>query len=395
VQRRAPLVTFPAGIDRDVFLRDYWQKRPLVMRSALPKSGFALTPDELAGLACEAEFESRIVIARDERSWKLHQGPFDDHDFAALPRSHWTLLVQDVDKYLPAVADLIDAFDFVPGWRVDDIMISYAVDQGGVGPHSDAYDVFLMQARGTRRWRLSYSDFTDADLLPDLDLRILAHFSTDEDWLLGPGDVLYLPPGIAHWGVAQGECMTYSLGFRSPSQQDLAADWFQHLVSLASAQRLDDPPDLDNDNLAELTPGLYRAAERLLRDLPTTSSDEFRDWLGRYLTEPKPQFHIPPPEESWTADRLGAWLKRDRRLCRHPFARVAWAELDRHIPALFVQGESLILPPALRDIVRHIAAHRRLEPSVLLSLCTGSADAMALVLRLVNQGVLGPEVESR
>jgi len=226
-----PQLSLPPDIDPDTFLRNYWQKRPLLMRAAVPLDCFTLAGDELAGLACEPEFESRMIIERSDGNWQIRHGPFDEADFSDLPESNWTLLVQDVDKFLPEVARLIDGFDFVPAWRIDDIMISYASERGSVGPHTDDYDVFLMQAQGQRRWRISEKDYSDSALLPGLEQRILAHFETEQEWVLEPGDVLYLPPGVAHWGIAEGECMTYSLGFRTPNQQDLAADWFQHLVS--------------------------------------------------------------------------------------------------------------------------------------------------------------------
>lgn len=195
-------------ISRERFLDEYWQKRPALLRQALPREVLALPPDELAGLACEPEVESRLVRQTGETDWALRHGPFDAEDFVDLPPSHWTLLVQDVDKHLPEVATLLEAFDFVPDWRLDDIMISYAVDGGGVGPHTDNYDVFLVQAAGTRRWRLSHREFTEKDLLDSCPLRVLREFPVDEDWLLEPGDVLYLPPKVGHWGTAVGECMT-------------------------------------------------------------------------------------------------------------------------------------------------------------------------------------------
>lgn len=384
-------LNLPDGIDRASFLRDYWQKRPLLMRSAIPPEAFPLAPDELAGLACEKEFESRLIVQQGDTAWDLRHGPFRERDFARLPETHWTLLVQDVDKFLPDVARLIDRFDFVPGWRIDDIMISYAADQGGVGPHTDAYDVFLMQGLGRRRWRLSYRDYTDDDLLPGLEQRILAHFDIDEDWVLEPGDVLYLPPGIAHWGIAEGECMTYSLGFRSPSQQELASDWFQHLVSLTSSRRLDDPADIRPDSLAELTPGCFSDAAALLDTLPTTASTTFRLWLGEHLTEPKPQFQVLPPDEGWAAKDLHAWLASGRELHRHPFARLAWAQLSADEVALFCQGETLHVAAECAGLVRYLAESRHLPAARLAALTAGSAAAVTLVLTLLNSGILEPE----
>jgi 50S ribosomal protein L16 3-hydroxylase len=385
-----PLLQLPAGISRETFLRDYWQQRPLLMRRALPPDGFPLEPDTLAGLACEETFESRLVIEPKPGEWKLRHGPFDAGDFAALPDAHWTLLVQDVDKYVPAVAQLIDAFDFVPTWRIDDIMVSYASDQGGVGPHSDAYDVFLMQGLGRRVWRLSFDDYRDDDLISGLEQRVLARFETDTEWVLEAGDVLYLPPGVAHWGVAEGACMTYSLGFRAPSQQDLAADWFQHLVALAGQQRLGDPPHLASGHSAALGADLQQAAANLLTDLPGPGSEEFRIWLGRYLTEPKPQFQILQPDDRWDLTRLRQWIAQGSGLARHPFARVTWSTLDGDRIALFCQGEARLLPAAAGPAVCLIAAQRRLRAATLSELLQSVPDSASLLVHLLNDGILEP-----
>jgi len=393
VKPYTPAIDLPRGIDRAAFLRDYWQKKPLLMRSAMSAKAFSLTPDELAGLACEAEFESRLIIEHPDSAWEVRHGPFAGDDFATLPESHWTLLVQDVDKYLPDVARLMEGFDFVPTWRIDDIMISYASDQGGVGPHTDAYDVFLMQAAGRRRWRLSFSKYTDDDLIPGLDQRILSHFRIDEEWVLEPGDVLYLPPGIAHWGIAEGECMTYSLGFRAPSQQDLAADWFQHLVSLADARRLIDPADLQLDSLAELSEGAHEEASKLLDTLPSTRSTDYRLWLGEYLTEPKPQFHILPPDEAWSAPDLDGWLAQGRDLSRHPFARMTWSRLGNEEVVLFSQGESRRFHGEMTDAVRLIAERRQFGARELGRLDAPLETLRDLLLELLNAGILEPQQE--
>jgi 50S ribosomal protein L16 3-hydroxylase len=381
----------PPDIDAETFLRDYWQRRPLLMRAALPPSDFALTPDELAGLSCEPEFESRLIIERAPAVWELRHGPFTESDFAALPETQWTLLVQDVDKFLPEVAALLDRFDFVPGWRVDDIMISYASDKGGVGPHTDAYDVFLMQGMGRRRWRLSYRPYTEQDLIPGLEQRILTHFEADEEWTLEPGDILYLPPGIAHWGIAEGDCMTYSLGFRAPSQREIAADWFQHLVALSGDTRLNDPSDLHIASLAELTGGIAHNAAQLLAELPSPASQEFRLWLGEYLTEPKPQFQILPPDEPWDEQGLRDWVAGRRGLARHPFARIAWMRLPDDEVALFCQGQRRLLPVSQRETVRLVAELRTLAASVLHDLTAADAGAAELLVALLNDGLLEPE----
>ncbi|MGB5251154.1 MAG: cupin domain-containing protein [Sedimenticolaceae bacterium] len=383
----------PRGLDGETFLRDYWQKQPLLMRAALPSQSFTLTPEELAGLACEPELESRLVIEGEGGRWEVRHGPFGEADFTALPESHWTLLVQDVDKYITDMVSLIEAFEVVPDWRIDDIMISYATDQGGVGPHSDAYDVFLMQASGRRRWRISDRHYAESDILPGIDQRILARFHTAQEWVLEPGDVLYLPPGVAHWGTAEGPCMTYSLGFRAPSQQELASDWFQHLVSLSGETRLDDPDDLRADSRAQLTAGVFRRAAQLLNELPDTHSEDFRRWLGRYLTEPKAQFEIPPRDPAWQRADLADCLRQGQTLRRHPFAHIAWTVLNDAQVVLFMQGEDLTLSSLLLPMVRQIAERRLLEAEEIAPVIAATPEAGTLLLRVVNDGIFEVDEE--
>jgi 50S ribosomal protein L16 3-hydroxylase len=389
-------IRLPDGIDAESFLRDYWQQKPLLMRGALSPTRFSLSPDELAGLATEPDIESRLLVGGNgtdiSKGWRIEHGPFDEASFAALPRSHWTLLVQDVDKYLPEVAALIELFDFVPQWRIDDVMISFATDGGGVGPHTDAYDVFLMQASGRRRWRLSYRDYADDDLLPGLEQRILAHFDTDEDWLLEPGDLLYLPPGVAHWGTADGDCMTYSLGFRAPSQAELAGDWFQHAIANASDDRLQDGRGIETTGLGEIGAGTRAAARRLVDRLVAGDTDAFDRWLGCHLTEPKPQFDIVPADVDWNATDLLDHLDNGGSLVRNPAARMAWSALSSGELLLFCQGEARELPGSLQALAEALCRKRRFEAAECKQAMSDAAAARELLLALVNDGVLEPDV---
>ena len=212
------------NFDIDLFLREHWQKKPMLIRNALPDWCNPLDPEDLAGLACEEEIESRLIIRKDE-SWKLEHGPFTEKRFGKLGKKPWTLLVQAVDHFVPEVAALIAPFRFVPNWRIDDVMVSYASDQGGVGPHFDQYDVFLVQGLGRRRWQIGPVCDAQTPLLPHDDIRLLASFEATDEWVLEPGDILYVPPGFAHDGVALGDdCMTYTIGFRSPSRNELIED---------------------------------------------------------------------------------------------------------------------------------------------------------------------------
>lgn len=228
--------------DIEHFLATHWQKKPLLIRGAFADWRNPLEPNELAGLACEDEIESRLAIHK-RKGLKVEHGPLAEKRFAKLGKKPWTLLVQSVDRHVPDVAALLDPFRFIPDWRIDDVMVSYASDGGGVGAHFDNYDVFLIQGLGRRRWRIGARCDAATELLPHDDLRLLAHFEATEEWVLEPGDMLYLPPGIAHEGTALGaDCMTYSIGFRAPSRAELIAGWCDHLVGgLQDDDRYTDP----------------------------------------------------------------------------------------------------------------------------------------------------------
>lgn len=371
---------FPAGLDAEHFLDSYWQQRPLLMRQALPELATPLAADELAGLACEPEVESRLIIEHGDPPWQVRHGPFDDADFAALPETHWTLLVQDVDKYVPAAAALLDAFDFLPRWRLDDVMVSYAPDQGTVGPHLDAYDVFLVQTHGRRRWRIAEHHYDDDDLVPGLDLKILRHFETAQEWLLEPGDVLYLPPGIAHWGIAEGDCMTCSVGFRSPSQAELAAGWLEHLLGRCDdKRRYADPRPLPASLGGEISDPVLDQVGDLLERLRDWPREELAAWFGAYITEPKPHLHPEAPAVPITASALQAGLAAGERIRAHPWARMAIVRSPS--PVLYVDGQPH-LPPRLDNGIEALAAGRAAGLGDL------SAESLPLLVNLYNHGSL-------
>ena len=288
----------PDGLTTERFLGEIWQRRPLLLRAGLPGFRSPLSPEELAGLACEPGVESRLVLERGARPWEVRHGPFEESDFAALPETHWTLLVQDVDKLVPEVAALLDAFAFIPEWRLDDIMISYAQDQGSVGPHTDEYDVFLVQAQGRRRWRIDPTPAPDAPCLPGLELRILERFEAREQWVLEPGDVLYLPPGVPHWGIAEGSCMTWSVGMRAPDWRELATAWYDRLIAERLPRaRYRDPDPRPQRHRGEIPMAVVEEVRRYLETALSGADDEtFAVWLGAYLTEPKENLEPEPPD---------------------------------------------------------------------------------------------------
>jgi 50S ribosomal protein L16 3-hydroxylase len=259
-----------------------------LIRNAFPNFQSPITQDELAGLACETD-AARIVIEQGgAHPWEVRHGAFDDDSFADLPATHWTLLVNDTDQHLPELKAIIEPFRFIPDWRIDDLMISFAVEGGSVGPHVDAYDVFLLQAQGQRRWQITTQPARDNNFLPDLELRIMRDFQAEQEWIVEPGDLLYLPPNVPHYGVALNECMTYSIGFRAPSQVDMLEKLLEDsLDDERLKQRFSDTERQPQANSGEITStDMDRLVDFLVDALPQ-DEQSLQIWLGKYLTSPK------------------------------------------------------------------------------------------------------------
>ncbi len=275
------------GLSADEFLTDYWQKKPLLIRNAIPEFVSPLTADELAGLSLEDGIESRIVVEQGQTGpWELQSGPFDESIFQQLPESHWTLLVQAVDLWVPEVKELLGQFTFLPPWRLDDVMVSYAPKGGSVGPHFDYYDVFLLQGQGQRHWQIGGLCDAQSPRLSDTPLRILSEFNKEEEWVLNPGDMLYLPPRLAHWGVAKNDCLTYSVGFRAPSMVDMLGDLTTELMAQGHTGYYRDPPLTTDMASTEIHPSFIQQVKSMLGEL---LDDEalLSDWFARYMTSPK------------------------------------------------------------------------------------------------------------
>ena len=276
------------GLTPAEFLRDYWQQKPLLVRGAIPGFDNPIEPDDLAGLACDPDASSRLVLgSAEENDWDVEYGPFDEARFAGLPDRAWTLLVSDVERFWPDGAAFLAQFDFIPRWRRDDLMISYAAPDGSVGPHVDAYDVFLFQAAGQRRWQVRTTP-GPLDCHDDLPLAILREFEATDSWTLEPGDLLYLPPNLPHYGLSlDDQCMTWSVGFRAPAILDILTGFLEERANVIGDEaRYEDParppaehaaaiPEHDRDHL--------RAA---LRDLLAADDAQLDAYLGRFLTRP-------------------------------------------------------------------------------------------------------------
>jgi 50S ribosomal protein L16 3-hydroxylase len=371
------------SFDIDAFLRDHWQKKPLLIRN--PWAGWQnpLEPDEFAGLACEEGVESRLVI-QSGNTWALEHGPFDEARYATLGKAHWTQLVQAVDHHVPDVAALIEAFRFVPNWRIDDVMVSYAADQGGVGPHFDQYDVFLIQGLGRRRWQIGAMCDENTALLPHADLRLLAEFEATDEWVLEPGDILYVPPGIAHNGVAVGDdCMTYSIGFRAPSRSELIENWSDHLVEdMTDDDRYGDPDLSVQSNPGEISPAaidrLHMMVTEKMRD-----RDAFARWFGQFSSTPKYADIDWRPEEPVDIADVRDGVSDDLPLCRNPASRFSFVRGQGDMILLFVDGACFECTGETAALAERLCAQDRIAVDPALA---ASEPAMTLIVDLYNQG---------
>lgn len=354
------------GLTPEEFLAEYWHKKPLLVKKAIPNFTGLLSPEELAGLACEEDVQSRI-IEEIGGVWHAKSGPFDDEDFAALPENpdpmhRWTLLVQSVNHSLPEGSQLLQQFDFIPHARLDDLMVSYAPDGGGVGPHFDSYDVFLLQGQGKRLWRIS--EQTDLTLVEGAPLRILKHFETAQEWLLEAGDMLYLPPHLAHWGIAVSEngvdCMTYSIGFRAPKNQELATEFLGFMQEKLQQEKLNiqgvyQDPDLTLQNHpAEISTDMIKKVHQTLRKIQWSDND-VAEFLGAYLSEPKMEVIFAPPKKI-------SMVKFKNQLKQHGLSldlKSLMLFSDNHF---YLNGEMSTFTNESATLLKQLADFRRLNP---------------------------------
>lgn len=325
------------GLTPAEFLRDHWQQRPLLVRGAVPDFVNPIPADELAGLACEPEIRSRLVLGHpDRKDWSVEYGPFAPERFADLPATAWTLLVSEVEQYWDEGLDWLRRFDFIPHWRRDDLMVSYAAREGSVGPHIDAYDVFLFQAQGRRRWQVQEPSPRSPICLPALPLAILRSFEASREWVLEPGDMLYLPPGVPHLGMSlDDDCMTWSIGFRAPAWRDLLAALLEDRLAVTGPELFGDPGrrpverarEIGAEDLAALRGGLLTHL-----GANTTDLDRF---LGEFLTR--------PPDREAGAEEPPATLDPALRYRFDPVLRRFWGGEPGEL-TLFLGGHALPAP---------------------------------------------------
>ncbi len=346
--------TLLAGLTVAEFLRRHWQKRPFLARGALPECGKLVQRRELLELATREDLESRLV-QRQGRRWQVRHGPFDRRELQRLPRSGWTLLVQGVNHALPAAQRLLDGFSFIPYARLDDLMVSYAPPGGGVGPHFDNYDVFLLQGEGRRRWRVSRQ--RDLELVAGAPLRILRRFRPAREWILETGDMLYLPPRCAHDGIAMGgDCITYSIGFRAPDAQELGTRFLDYLQDRLRLSGIYADPGLEPArHPGRLGDDMVRNALEVLQRIRWNGGD-VAHFLGCHLTEPKPHVVFsrplrPQSERAFTTRMAGTGVRL--ALPTRMLFRGA---------TIFINGEACPVGAAAARLLSKLADRRSLPP---------------------------------
>lgn len=362
------------NFDKKDFLENYWQKKPLVIRRAFDDASW-ITPDELAGLACEEEVESRIIL-QQKGEWQVEHGPFPESRFSSLPETHWTLLVQGVDQWAPEVADILKSFGFLPAWRLDDIMVSYAPVGGTVSQHYDFFDVFLIQGEGSRTWQIGDICGSHSDYLPNTPVRILKDFEAKMEVTLQPGDILYIPAKHSHYGVSVEDSLTYSVGFRAPSIRDVVDGVsISALECLLEDQRFEDSVKSLCADRAEIPKEAIMHIKDML--LNALSDDALiRTWLGQYVTERK------YPEHEVIASDNDAYFERLEEgecLLKHPSARFAYSLTAADKSAsdnaggaiLFADGEEYCSSVAL---AKYVSNQYELESDILIKLLSTEQD---------------------
>lgn len=346
--------TLLGGLSAREFLRDYWQKKPLLIRGAVPGFRNLLARDALFDLAARDDCESRL-IRQSGRRWNVEHGPLDPAALRSLPARRWTILVQGLNTLLPAADALLRRFAFIPYARLDDLMVSYAVKDGGVGAHVDSYDVFLLQGEGRRRWRISAQK--DLDLVPGAPLKLLRDFRPAQEWVLEAGDMLYLPPQVAHEGTALDECMTYSIGFRAPTAQELGENFLSFMQErLALPGRYADPALRTQSDPARLHDDMIDGVSALLQGLKWTRGD-IATFLGTYMSEPKAHIQYQRPQ------RPASRAAFERQLAKRPLRLALASNMLYRGADIYLNGEHCRAQSAWRAPLRALANDRRLAPN--------------------------------
>ena len=371
------------NLTTEQFFNEYWQKKPLLIRNAIDDFESLITPDELAGLSLEDQVQSRIIIEKDaDAPWKVIYSPLEESVFSEMPETNWTLLVSDVEKHIPEFAEITDQFRFIPDWRIDDLMISYAPEGGSVGPHIDRYDVFLLQAQGQRRWQIGTTPVEDENFFEGLDIRVLKEFTADHDWVLNPGDLLYLPPKFAHYGVALNDCLTYSIGFRANSHNELVTSFTDHLLDHSDSEQRYNAIDFQQ-HPGEITADTIQQLKKILLSNLLIDNTHIEEWFGEFITDQKIELDTVPEENFLTHNEVLEFLQTEEFISRHPAIRFAFIRYPDH-SNLFINAKKYTTSTNFAELIcdeRHIQCKTILE-----SLSTD--EEKNVLIDCLNQGYL-------
>jgi 50S ribosomal protein L16 3-hydroxylase len=365
------------------FLTQYWQKKPLLIKQGFSQFQDPLDANELAGLAMEESIESRIVTNHNN-NWQAHPGPFED--FELLTDEHATLLVQAVDHWHPTAAQLLEPFRFIPNWRIDDLMISYSTPKGGVGPHLDQYDVFIIQGEGKRHWRVGLPDPTLKQFTQNKTLLQVEPFDAVIDCILEPGDILYIPPGCPHEGYAVENALNYSVGFRAPNQQDLFSSFADHIIDTETGQKRYTDHNLTlRDSIGELVDSEADKIKRLMQALLEDDS-LFKQWLGLTLSQPKHDMDLLPVEQPFSPEQIAAAINNDEIQFERLGGTRAMYQHTTDELLLSINGENYSLLSSDLNAVKLLTDFSSIN-TIQLKNASPSLDFTAIFTKLVNDGM--------
>lgn len=365
------------------FLQEYWQKKPLLIKGGIKHFSDPLTADELAGLATEEDVESRIVSCVDKQ-WDMETGPFED--FSQYGEKDWTLLVQAVDHWHPDAATLLDAFRFIPNWRVDDLMVSFSAPGGGVGPHLDQYDVFIIQGEGKRHWRVGMPDASLKQHCPHPRLLQVSPFNACIDAITEPGDILYIPPGCPHDGVSIENSLNYSVGFRAPAQKDLLTGLLDYLIDHdITGNRFTDPQRSTSKSAGQISESDLDQIQQLLQQL-SADRELLPQWFGGLITRAKHELDINEPDPHYEAEEIEEYLQEGSVLTRLGGLRCCYYQQNSQADIqLFINGDKIVLPPDELQTAQLLCDYPQLGAELNRHF-TGLPQRLMLLTHLINQG---------
>ena len=362
------------------FLKEYWQKKPLLIKGGFTDFEDPIEPEELAGLAMEDDIESRLITNHDDK-WESYHGPFED--FSLLTETNSTLLVQAVDHWHPVAAELLEPFRFIPNWRIDDLMISYSTPGGGVGPHLDQYDVFIIQGEGKRHWRVGIPDPNLKEVAQNKSLLQVEQFNAIIDEVLEPGDILYIPPGCPHEGYAVENALNYSVGFRAPDTKDFLSNFADYLIDNELGKtRYSDKTLTLRESSGELNTGEVEKIQSIMLDA-IQDKEVIKRWLGNYLSQPKHDMDLLPLDEPVSSDELANYLS-SHVINRAGGVRTFYQLFEDSI-LLSINSETFSLPINMLDAAKLLTDLTYFEASKIIPSVT-CLEFAEMLTKLINEG---------